>query len=154
MARNAMNTNDKVQSCLEYIDDRLENSSKQTLQIAEMIIDDIKNLSQSYNQAMRTNRLKDHADKVHSTQMKWVNQLHEIIMAQNSRDLNSQVIQALQKFAHNLNQNQFKHLDFDLPPAVMNPNLPKDDYAYLTPEMKAYMTAKSGNGSNSSTTKH
>lgn len=154
MSRNAMNTNDKVQSCLEYIDDRLENSSKQTLQIAEMIIDDIKDLSQSYNQAIKTNRLKDHANKVHCTQMKWVNQLHEIIMEQNSRDLNTQVIQALQKFAHNLNQNQFKQLDFDLPPEVINPTPSKDDYAFLTPEMKAYMASKASKSSNSSATKH
>ncbi len=37
-----MNTPEKVHSCLEYIDNRLESTSEQTIQIAEMIINDIK----------------------------------------------------------------------------------------------------------------
>lgn len=118
MAKKEMDTSKKVQSCLNYIDERLENTAEQTINIAETIIHDIKDLSTNYTAAMKQNQLKEHAEKVHQTQMKWVNQLHDIILEQTNRDLNGQVIQALQKFADNLNRKQIKTIDFDLPSAV------------------------------------
>ncbi len=54
---------------------------------------------------------------VRDTQMKWVNQLHEIILEQTNRDLNGQVILSLQKFMNTLNQQQLKQLDFEMPSA-------------------------------------
>ncbi|KUJ72237.1 hypothetical protein AVO41_06815 [Thiomicrospira sp. WB1] len=114
-----MDTSQKVVTCLDYIDQRLEDTSEQTIQIAEMIIDDIKELTAGYPQALKDNNLQAHADKVRDTQMKWVNQLQDIILEQTQRDLNGQVIQALQKFAQNLNQTQpHPQLDFDLPSVV------------------------------------
>lgn len=118
MKRNLMTPNEKVQSCLDYIDDRLETTSEQTLHIAETIIDDIKTLTLSYQDAMKSHRLKEHADKVHSTQMKWVNQLHDVILDQTHSDLNNQVIQALHKFANTLNQTSSKMMDFDIPTEI------------------------------------
>lgn len=118
MKQKLMTPEEKVHSCLEYIDERLENTSEQTLRIAETIIDDIKSLSNSYKDAIESHRLREHADKVHNTQMKWVNQLHDIILDQTNRELNNQVIQALQNFVNNLNKKQMKHLDFELPKAV------------------------------------
>lgn len=118
MKSKLMTTDEKVHSCLEYIDGRLENTSEQTLHIAETIIDDIKSLSSSYKDALESHRLREHADKVHNTQMKWVNQLHDIILDQSNNEMNNQVIQALQNFVNNLNKKQMKHLDFDLPKDV------------------------------------
>ncbi|MDR9497588.1 MAG: hypothetical protein RI556_00270 [Hydrogenovibrio sp.] len=133
MGKATMDTSQKVVTCLDYIDQRLEDTSEQTIQIAEMIIDDIKELTAGYPQALRDNRLQDHADKVRDTQMKWVNQLQDIILEQTQRDLNGQVIQALQKFAQNLNDKQNKHLDFELPSVVQrrDANLAHE---YLTQE--------------------
>ena len=113
-----MNTTQKVQTCLKFIDHRLESSSEQTIQIAEMIIDDIKNLTAGYQDALKTGRLHSHSERVRETQMNWVNQLHDIILEQTNRDLNGQVIQALQKFVSSLNEQQLKVSDFDLPNAV------------------------------------
>lgn len=113
-----MDTKEKVNSCLEYIDQRLENTSEQTIQIAETIIDDIRDLTQGYEEAIKNNHLHEHAQIVRDTQMKWVNQLHDIILEQTNRDLNGQVLQALQKFANKLNNKQMQHLDFELPSAV------------------------------------
>lgn len=118
MKQKTMTTDEKVQSCLEYIDDRLENTSEQTLQIAETIIDDIKLLSSNYKKAIKSHNLREHADLVHDTQMKWVDQLHHIILDQNNQKMNSMVIAALQKFANNLNKKQIKQLDFELPKEV------------------------------------
>lgn len=114
----SMNTSEKVSTCLEYIDQRLETTSEQTIQIAEMIIDDIRELTQGYTNALKNNQLSEHARHVRDTQMKWVNQLHDIILEQTNRDLNGQVIQALQKFADDLNKKQLDYMDFELPSAV------------------------------------
>ena len=114
----SMNTSEKVTSCLDFIDQRLETTSEQTIQIAEMIIDDIRTLTQGYTEAIKTNQLSEHARQVRDTQMKWVNQLHDIILEQTNRDLNGQVIQALQKFANDLNRKQLDTVDFDLPSIV------------------------------------
>ncbi len=113
-----MNTTQKLQTCLKFIDNRLESSSEQTIQIAEMIIDDIKNLTAGYQNALKTGSLHSHSELVRDTQMNWVNQLHDIILEQTNQDLNGQVIQALQKFATTLNEHQLKVSDFDLPNAV------------------------------------
>ena len=113
-----MNTTQKVQTCLKFIDHRLESTSEQTIQIAEMIIDDIKNLTAGYQKALKTGCLHGHSELVRDTQMNWVNQLHDIILEQTNRDLNGQVIQALQKFASTLNEHQLKYSDFDLPSTI------------------------------------
>jgi len=126
-----MNTTQKVQTCLEFIDQRLETTSEQTIQIAEMIIEDIKNLTEAYPAAIAAGNLKEHSELVRSTQMNWVNQLHDIILEQTNRDLNGQVIIALQKFVTSLNENQMQHHDFELPSAVAS-KLPKNEHEYLT----------------------
>lgn len=126
-----MNTPQKVSTCLKFIDDRLESTSEQTIKIAEMIIHDIKELSENYPEAIKTNNLRAHTDKVKDTQMKWVNQLHEIILEQTNRDLNGQVIQALQKFITTMNQTQLKHLEFELPSAVAKLQ-PENEHEYLS----------------------
>jgi len=146
-----MNTPQKVNSCLQYIDDRLETTSEQTIQIAEMIIEDIKNLTQAYPEAIRNNELRTHAEKVRDTQMKWVNQLHEIILEQTDRDLNGQVIQALQNFMNTLNKKQLKHLDFDLPDAV-HKEKSESEHDYLSKdEIEVLMDSHLKSGHTSST---
>lgn len=125
-----LNTAQKVQTCLEFIDQRLENTSEQTIQIAEMIIADIKNLTEGYQKAIAEGNLQSHSELVRATQMNWVNQLHDIILEQTNRDLNGQVIIALQKFVNSLNENQLKHIDFELPSAVASQQ--PDEHEYLT----------------------
>lgn len=151
MATN-MNTTQKVHTCLEYIDNRLESTSEQTIQIAEMIIQDIKQLTASYPTAIQNNDLRAHADRVRDTQMKWVNQLHEIILEQTNRDLNGQVILSLQKFINALNQQQLKHLDFDMPSAVARQQK-TDEHEFLSQEeiellMDSHQSQHSGHHSN------
>jgi len=124
-----MTTQKKVQTCLEFIDNRLETTSEQTIQIAEMIIADIKNLTQAYPLALQRGELKEHSERVRATQLNWVNQLHDIILEQTNRDLNGQVILALQGFVNNLNQNTLKHNKFDLPSVVASQQ--KDETEYL-----------------------
>ena len=96
-------TQQNLQTCLEFIDERLDNSSEQTIRIAEMIICDIKNLTRAYPEALRSGRLKQHSERVRLTQLNWVSRLHDIISEQSNRDLNGQVINALQGFVDNLN---------------------------------------------------
>ncbi|MDG6777917.1 hypothetical protein QCB44_04265 [Thiomicrorhabdus sp. zzn3] len=115
-----MNTQQKVQSCLEFIDDRLENHSEQTIRIAEVIIEDIKELTRAYPVALKNGQLKEHLERVRQTQMNWVTQLHEMILDQSDRDINVQVISALQNFVNNLNQNAVKRIDFEVPRALSN----------------------------------
>jgi len=126
-----LNTTQKVQTCLEFIDQRLETTSEQTIQIAEMIIDDIKNLTEGYEAARKSGTLHTHSELVRTTQMNWVNQLHDIILEQTNRDLNGQVIIALQKFVNSLNENQLKHYDFELPSAVASTQ-DNNEHEYLT----------------------
>lgn len=113
-----VNSTQKAQTCLKFIDHRLESSSEQTIQIAEMIIDDIKNLTAGYQNALKTGSLHSHSELVRDTQMNWVNQLNDIILEQTNQDLNGQVIQALQKFASSLNEHQLKVSDFELPNTI------------------------------------
>ena len=124
-----MNTQKKVQTCLEFIDSRLETTSEQTIQIAEMIIADIKNLTQAYPLALQRGELTEHSELVRATQLNWINHLHDIILEQTNRDLNGQVILALQGFVNNLNQNTLNHAKFDLPSAVASQQ--KDETEYL-----------------------
>lgn len=128
-----VNTTQKVQTCLEFIDNRLETSAEQTIQIAELIIEDIKSLTEGYQTAMRTGNLHEHSELVRQTQMNWVNQLHDIILEQTNRDLSGQVIMALQKFASNLNETQLKYHDFELPSAVAS-QFGGDGHEYLSQE--------------------
>nr|WP_233188875.1 hypothetical protein [Hydrogenovibrio sp. SC-1] len=100
--------------CISYIDHRLEKTSSQTLEIAEMMIEDIKALTISYPLALKQNNLRQHAEKVRVAQMKWVNQLHDIIRDQNNHDLNSQMLQSIQTFMNTVNQNQLKQLEAPL----------------------------------------
>lgn len=116
-----VNNTQKVQTCLKFIDHRLENSSEQTIQIAQMIIDDIKNLTAGYQNALKTGSLHSHSELVRDTQMNWVNQLHDIILEQTNQDLNGQLIQALQKFASSLNEHRPNVSDFELP-STISPN--------------------------------
>lgn len=124
-----METTQKVQTCLEFIDNRLETTSEQTIRIAELIIEDIKQLTQGYQTAIQTGHLHEHSELVRKTQMNWINQLHDIILEQTNRDLNGQVIQALQKFVSSLNEQQVKYVNFDLPSAVAREN--HDEHEYL-----------------------
>ncbi|GEM_PF-2688637 len=138
-----LNTTQKVQTCLEFIDQRLETTSEQTIRIAEMIIDDIKQLTEGYQTALKTGCLHQHSERVRNTQMNWVNQLHDIILEQTNRDLNGQVIQALQKFATRLNEQQVKYADFDLPSAVAREH--NDEHEYLTQhEIELLMAQQAG----------
>lgn len=101
----------QIDHCLSYIDRRLERTSSQTLQIAEMMIEDIKTLTISYPMALKQNNLRQHMENVRVAQMKWVNQLHDIILDQSNHALSSQMIQSIQTFMDTLNQNQLKHLE-------------------------------------------
>jgi len=125
-----MNTSKKVQTCLDFIDQKLESSSEQTIQIAELIIEDIKSLTQAYPQALQDGSLKEHAELVRQTQLNWVNRLHEIILEQTNRDLSGQVIVSLQKFANRLNHKQLEHIDFEIPSAVAKDQA-HDELEYL-----------------------
>lgn len=116
-----MSPHEKVRACLNYIDSRLEATSQQTIQIAEMMMEDIRELSQTYTQAIQEGRLEEHAAEVRETQLKWMNQLQDIILEQTNRDLSGQVIQALQTFTDKFSEiklQQERYLDFPLPSAV------------------------------------
>ncbi len=149
----AMNTSEKVNSCLEYIDQRLENTSEQTINIAEMIINDIRNLTDGYTEALESQNLASYTQQVRSTQLKWVNQLHDIILEQTNRDLNGQVIQSLQKFAQQLNHVHLQHVDFELPSAVAS-QLP-NQFEYLNQdEIELLLAANFENYDNSTSNRH
>lgn len=127
-----MTTQQKLQTCLEFIDSRLETTAEQTITIAEMIIADIKHLTEAYSMAVQKGELQAHSELVRQTQMNWVNQLHDIILEQTNRDLNGQVIIALQDFVNTLNSNTLKHSKFDLPSAVASQQ--HDETEYLSQE--------------------
>ncbi|HEY9017837.1 hypothetical protein [Thiomicrospira sp.] len=109
---------EKVRTCLDYIDSRLETTSQQTIQIAEMMMEDIRDLSQSYTDALSQDTLREHSEQVRETQLKWMNQLQDIIIEQTNRDLSGQVIQSLLTFTDKLDNVKMKNLDFPLPSAV------------------------------------
>ena len=113
-----MTPQEKVRTCLDYIDSRLETTSQQTIQIAEMMMEDIRDLSQSYTDALSQDTLREHSEQVRETQLKWMNQLQDIIIEQTNRDLSGQVIQSLLTFTDKLDNVKMKNLDFPLPSAV------------------------------------
>lgn len=123
-----LDTQQKLTACLEFMDDRLEDTSQQTIRIAEMIIDDIKELTRAYPQALKNGELHAHSERVRQTQMNWVNQLHDIILEQTNRDLNGQVILSLQNFVNNLNQNTIKQTPFEMPSSVAHKNSNETEY--------------------------
>jgi chemotaxis regulatin CheY-phosphate phosphatase CheZ len=124
---------EKMQLCLDFIDQRLETTAEQTIHIAEMIIEDIRSLTEGYQDALKEGTLKEHSELVRNTQMNWVNQLHDIILEQTNRDLNGQVIMALKQFVDKLNEKQFKHYQFDLPSAVASQQH-SNEHEYLSQE--------------------
>lgn len=125
-----MSPQEKVKTCLTYIDSRLEVTSEQTIQIAEMMIEDIKELSNKHLEAIENNTLEDHLNKMRDVQMGWMNHLQEIILEQANRDLSGQVILALQEFTDKLGSFQLETLDFELPSAVASKqdNSAEQDY--------------------------
>lgn len=133
-----VNSTQKVQTCLKFIDHRLENSSEQTIQIAQMIIDDIKNLTEGYQNALKNGHLYRHSELVRDTQMNWVNQLHDIILEQTNQDLNGQLIQALHKFASRLNQHPLKVSDFELPMTTNQEALNPAEIKFLLNQKKLF----------------
>lgn len=148
-----MNTSENINTCLEYIDQRLETTSQQTIKIAETIIDDIKVLTQGYSDALKNHQLVEHAQEVRDTQMKWVNQLHDIILEQTDRDLNGQVIQSLQKFATQLNNPQINNIPFELPSIVARQQ--PDQFEYLDQdEIELLMASQSSELGDISTSHH
>ncbi|MDG6773058.1 hypothetical protein QCB45_01840 [Thiomicrorhabdus sp. ZW0627] len=114
-----LTTQQKVQTCLDFIDEQFDNESEQTILIAEMIIEDIKTLTQAYPDALRSGDIKQHLERVRLTQMNWVNQLQNIILEQSSRELNHQVLDSLKHFIDNLNQQTIEQTKFELPCDLM-----------------------------------
>lgn len=123
-----MTPQEKVRTCLDYIDNRLETTSQQTIQIAEMMMQDIREFNETYVDAVKNNTLAQYTDQVRNTQLKWMSQLQDIIIEQTSRDLSGQVILALQSFTNKLDDAKLKHIDFDLPSAVASNQADALDY--------------------------
>ena len=124
MTKKLFTTTDKVNDCLLHIDNQLEHN-KQTYQVAETIIKDIKNLTESYQKAMKKSQLIEHADTVHMTQKKWVKQLQKIVNEKNSHTESTLIINALHKFANNLNESIINNIKLDLPTAQTQSHLEK-----------------------------
>jgi chemotaxis regulatin CheY-phosphate phosphatase CheZ len=120
---------EKVRTCLNYIDNRLETTSQQTIQIAEMMIDDLRRLSFQQTEAVKSGQVTDYLSELKEIQLNWMHQLQDIILEQTNRDLSGQVIQALQQFTDKLNAIQLAHLDFALPSAVASKQA--DAFEYL-----------------------
>lgn len=123
-----MTPQEKVRTCLNYIDNRLETTSQQTIQIAEMMMQDIREFNETYVDAVKNNTLAQYTDQVRNTQLKWMSQLQDIIIEQTSRDLSGQVILALQKFTDKLDGAKLKNIDFELPSAVASKQADALDY--------------------------
>lgn len=123
---------EKVRTCLNYIDNRLETTSQQTIQIAEMMIEDLKRLSYQQSEAVKSGQVEDYLSELKEIQLSWMHQLQDIILEQTNRDLSGQVIQSLQQFTDKLNTVQLAHLDFPLPSAVASKQA--DAFEYLDQE--------------------
>lgn len=121
------NTQQNLQTCLEFIDQRLEKGPEQTFRIAEMIIDDIKQLTKAYPDALRQGELAQHLERGRKTQMNWVNQLHDLIQQQENLDLNREVMSSMYHFVNTLNQNTLKSVHFELPQALQSQTQPAHD---------------------------
>lgn len=111
MARESLKTQQEVSNCIVYLDQQWEKQSQQTNQVAETIINDINELTKNYQEAMQKSQLAAHADKVHLTQMKWVKQLQDLTSQKQNQADNSQIINALHKFAKNLNKKSMQQLE-------------------------------------------
>ena len=133
MTMSSQNNTQKIQTCLDFIDQRLETTSEQTIHIAEMIIADIRKMTEAYDEAAKSGNMKEHMELIRHTQMNWINQLHDIILEQTNRDLNGQVIIALKGFIDSLNEKQFQHYRFDLPSAVASQEK-SNEHEYLSQE--------------------
>jgi len=105
----------KMESCLNFLDQQLEQNKKRTLSIAETIIDDIKFLTDDYYKAQKNNDLISHIEKVRATQFKWIQALQAAILEQSDQVLSHEVMNAMQKFAEQLNRLQNPTLDLELP---------------------------------------
>ncbi|UQB41280.1 hypothetical protein JX580_06125 [Thiomicrospira microaerophila] len=123
---------EKVRTCLNYIDNRLETTSQQTIQIAEMMIEDLKRLSYQQSEAVKSGHVEEYLSELKEIQLSWMHQLQDIILEQTNRDLSGQVIQSLQQFTDKLNSVQLAHLDFPLPSAVASKQA--DAFEYLDQE--------------------
>jgi len=108
----------KAIKCLDFIDQRLEYTASQTIEIAEMMIDDIQKLNKAHMLAEQGENLEEYLDTMNHLQMKWMGHLNEIILEQTNRDLNGQVLISLNKFVGMLSENQTKGMDFSLPSIV------------------------------------
>ena len=100
MGKKALNTQEKIHNCLFYLDKNMEKQQNQSLSVTETIIQDIKQLTQDYQMAMKKSQLVEHIDTVHSTQMKWVKQLQALNLNNTDLETSSKVISALHKFAN------------------------------------------------------
>lgn len=123
-----MSPQEKVRTCLDYIDTRLETTAQQTIEIAEMMIEDIRKLSGSHIEAIKNNALEEHLNKMRDTQVNWMHHLQDIILEQANRDLSGQVIQSLQIFTDKLHDFKLANLDFELPSAVASKQADATDY--------------------------
>ncbi len=94
-----------------------------------MIIDDIRTLTDGYAKALKNQELSSYTQQVRNIQMKWIDQLHDIILEQTNRDLNGQVIQSLQTFIKSLSPTQLQYANFELPSVVAS-QLP-NQFEYL-----------------------
>jgi len=115
MAEQKMPISEKMETCLGFLDDQLEQNKEHTINIAETIIDDIKFLTNDYYEAQKNNDLASHIEKVRATQFKWINELQSAIFHQSDQTLSHEVMKSLQKFAEQLNRLQNPTLDLELP---------------------------------------
>ena len=66
---------------------------------------------------MKKSKLIEHADTVHITQKNWVKQLQKIVNEKDSHVESTLIINALHKFANNLNESIINNIKLDLPTA-------------------------------------
>ena len=123
---------EKALTCLSFIDQRLENTSQQTIEIAEMMIEDIQKLSEAHILAEQGHHLEEYLLQMNHLQLKWMDHLQEIILEQTNRDLNGQVLVSLNKFINMLSESMTKGMDFPLPSVVARQiNDHEDEDKYL-----------------------
>jgi len=108
----------KAKTCLDFVDQRLEVTAQQTIEIAELMIADIKHLTASHADVQSKEDLANYVQSMDQIQLNWINKLQEIILEQTNRDLNGQVIQSLNQFLNMLSESQTQRMDFPLPSVV------------------------------------
>ena len=106
---------EKMETCLGFLDQQLEQNKNHTINIAETIIEDIKFLTDDYYEAKQNNDLASHIEKVRKIQFKWISELQSAIFQQSDQVLSREVMKSLQKFAHQLNRLQNPTIDLELP---------------------------------------